>query len=102
MNREDLEALSELKPGEISKPYASQNMTSDLLCKMVMLKEIIPVHRANLSEDYKQIERLALAQKQEVEMNKWIQEKIRGMYIRIDKDFRDCKFMQPALNQINK
>lgn len=77
-------------------------MTSDLLCKMVMLKEIIPVHRANLSEDYKQIERLALAQKQEVEMNKWIQEKIRGMYIRIDKDFRDCKFMQPALNQINK
>ena len=102
LNREDLEALSELKPGEISKPYASQNMTSDLLCKMVMLKEIIPVHRANLSEDYKQIERLALAQKQEVEMNKWIQEKIRGMYIRIDKDFRDCKFMQPALNQINK
>lgn len=102
LSKEDLDALTGLKPGEMSKPYASQNMTSDLLCKMVMLKEIIPVHRANLSEDYKQIERLALAQKQETEMNAWIQEKIRGMYIRIDEAFRDCEFAQEALNQINK
>ncbi len=58
LNREDLEALQTLTPGEVSKPFAAVDTHGSLLCKLVMLKEVIPTHSANLNEDYKQIEKL--------------------------------------------
>ena len=66
LNREDLEALQALTPGEVSKPFAAVDTHGSLLCKLVMLKEVIPTHSANL--------------------------KIEGMYIRIYKEFHDCDF----------
>lgn len=97
LNREDLEALQNLKPGEVSKPFAAVDTHGSLLCKLVMLKEVIPTHSANLNEDYKQIEKLALAQKQQDAFDKWLASKIEGMYIRIDKEFRDCDFQHKEL-----
>ena len=97
LNREDLEALQTLTPGEVSKPFAAVDTHGSLLCKLVMLKEVIPTHSANLNEDYKQIEKLTLAQKQQEVFDKWLASKIEGMYIRIDKEFHDCDFQHKEL-----
>ena len=97
LNREDLEALQALTPGEVSKPFAAVDTHGSLLCKLVMLKEVIPTHSANLNEDYKQIEKLTLVQKQQEVFDKWLASKIEGMYIRIDKEFHDCDFQHKEL-----
>ena len=97
LNREDLEALQALTPGEVSNPFAAVDTHGSLLCKLVMLKEVIPTHSANLNEDYKQIEKLTLAQKQQEVFDKWLASKIEGMYIRIDKEFHDCDFQHKEL-----
>ena len=81
----------------MSKPFAAVDTHGSLLCKLVMLKEVIPTHSANLNEDYKQIEKLTLVQKQQEVFDKWLASKIEGMYIRIDKEFHDCDFQHKEL-----
>jgi peptidyl-prolyl cis-trans isomerase SurA len=95
-SREDLygdyEALRPLKPGEISSSYLTQDFRGNQQVKMVMLNEIIPSHRANINEDYSNIEDMAIAEKQEQKYNDWLSEKIAAMYVRIDPKYRNCDF----------
>ena len=72
--------------------FRSQDYRQRTLCKVVKLKEVIPAHPANIKEDYVQLEKLALAVKQEREFVRWLKSKVDGMYIRIDEDFKDCEF----------
>lgn len=89
---QEAKELDKLKPGEVSKPFASQDMKRNILCKIVKLEEILPSHPASLKEDYANIERIALENKQKKVFEEWLKSKVEGMYIRIDKEFRDCDF----------
>ena len=53
---------------------------------------MIPSHPATLEEDYLMIEEQALNAKKQREFRKWLNEKIDGMYVRIDPEFRDGEF----------
>lgn len=72
-----------LKVGEMSQPFQSADMRGNTLTKLIKLLEIIPAHAASLSNDYLQIEQIALQNKQQVEFEKWLNKKIAAMYIRI-------------------
>ena len=63
----DYPALSQLKVGEISPSFQSYDGYGNVLNKIVKLIAIIPAHTANLSEDYTEIESLALQAKREEE-----------------------------------
>ncbi len=95
-NKEDLmydhAALVALSPGEVSDSYQSYDLRGNQLVKIVMLKEVIPSHRANIREDYGIIEEMALADKQERVFQEWLRKKIAAMYIRIDPEFIGCDF----------
>ena len=73
-----------LKVGEMSQPFQSADMRGNTLTKLIKLLDIIPAHAASLSNDYLQIEQIALQNKQQVEFEKWLNKKIEMMYIRID------------------
>lgn len=90
--REDWPYLSSLKVGEISESYTSADLMGNTLAKIVMLKEKIPSHRANLNEDYLVIEQLALNQKMMKEFTRWMNEKISGIYVWIDPAYRNGEF----------
>ena len=94
--REELQneypALSQLKVGEISPSLQSYDGYGNVLNKIVKLIAIIPAHTANLSEDYTEIESLALQAKREEEFQKWLNSKIDGLYVRIEPEFRDADF----------
>ena len=92
LNPDDFRALEKLEIDGVSKPYTTQDYRQRTLCKVVKLKEVIPAHPANIKEDYVQLEKLALAVKQEREFVRWLKSKVDGMYIRIDEDFKDCEF----------
>lgn len=100
--REDLspevyEVMKNLKPGDISEPFASRDMRGNLLCRMICLNEIVPSHEATLSGDFVRIEEIALRQKQEEEYNKWLENIIEGMFIRINEDYHNCEFENKSL-----
>ena len=92
LNPDDFRALEKLEIDGVSKPYTTQDYRQRTLCKVVKLKEVIPAHPAHIKEDYVQLEKLALAVKQEREFVRWLKSKVDGMYIRIDEDFKDCEF----------
>lgn len=88
----DYPVLSQLKVGEISPSFQSYDGYGNVLNKIVKLIAIIPAHTANLSEDYTEIESLALQAKREEEFQKWLNSKIDGLYVRIEPEFRDADF----------
>ena len=96
--REDLygdhDAIRALKPGELSASYITQDLRGNQQVKIVMLKEVVPAHRANINEDYGTIEDIALETKQENEYQQWLSKKIEAMYIKIDHRFAGCDFEQ--------
>lgn len=93
----DYQALRDMKPGDISAAFMTQDLKGNTLSKAVMLKEVIPSHPASLKEDYLRVEEMALEDKRTKEFDKWINSKIAGMYIRIDDEFRGCDFEYKAL-----
>lgn len=88
----DYVVIRGLKPGEVSESFQTQDLRGNQLTKIIMLKEIIPPHRANINEDYILIENLAVKTKQDRIYNEWLEKKIAAMYIKIDPKFTGCDF----------
>lgn len=90
-----------LSVGEISQPslYINQ-MERKQGVRIVKLVKRTKPHRANLKDDYALITRAAEADKRQRIIDDWIRTKIGNAYIRIDEDYRDCKFKHPWLKAI--
>ena len=85
-------AIKDLKVGEISDPFETQDKSGRKVFKTLMIKNRIEPHKANLEDDYHLIKQMA-AQKKEMEIvEEWLTEKIRDTYIRIDGSFLNCEF----------
>lgn len=85
----DYNAFKDLKPGEVSDAFQTEDMMQNKISKIVKLIEIIPAHQASLKEDYLRLEDLALEDKRKKEFLKWVDKKIDGMYVRIAPEFRN-------------
>lgn len=88
----DYIALSKLKVGEVSDAFISEDVQGNQLSRIVKLLEIIPTHPASLTDDYLTIEEMALNDKQEKVFNKWLADKIDGIYVFIAPEFRKGEF----------
>lgn len=89
---DDYNALRNLKEGEISDAYQTEDWMGNQLSKIVKLVKVIPPHKVSLNEDYIRVEQLALNAKREKVFKEWLDKKIEGMYIYIDPEFRDGEF----------
>ena len=88
----DYIAISNMKEGEISAPYQAEDLSGNELSKIVKLLKVIPPHPASLNEDYLTIEEMALHDKQAKIIDAWLKEKIDGIYVFIDPEFRNGEF----------
>ncbi len=89
---DDYMALKDMKVGDISKAFPTEDMVGNKLSKIVKLVEVIPEHRASLAEDYLRIEEMALSEKQNRVFEEWLSKRIDAMYVYIDPDFRSGEF----------
>lgn len=89
---DDYNHLVRLKPGEVSGSYLTEDVMQNQLAKIVKLVEVIPTHAASIEEDYLRLEEMAVAAKKERILDEWLSEKIDGMYVHIDPEFRDGAF----------
>jgi peptidyl-prolyl cis-trans isomerase SurA len=91
-----------MNPGDISDPEIYSTPDAKRGFRIVMLKNRTKPHKANLKDDYQQIQAAALARKQLKVINSWINRKLKeGVYVHIDKDYQSCKFQNNWMNPQN-
>ncbi len=85
-------ALRNLKPGEISDAFEAKDPTGMSTYKIVYMIRTTKAHTVNIKDDYQMIQDMALNQKKQDEMNKWVKEKLKDTYVRIEGDYKNCSF----------
>ena len=84
--------INRLNPGVVSDPVPMVTNDNKDAFRLVMVKKVVPSHKANLEDDYSLIQGWALNQKNQEVIRTWIQNKAKKAFIRIDEDFADCDF----------
>lgn len=84
--------VEKLEVDELSKPFTMINSKGKTVCAIARLKNRILTHRANITEDFQVMKGVVEAKKGEQAVEKWIREKQKSTYIRINPDWRDCEF----------
>ncbi|RPH34128.1 MAG: peptidylprolyl isomerase [Bacteroidales bacterium] len=88
----DYYIIKELKKGEVSQSFESRDENANVIFKVVKIKNIIPSHKANLVDDYNTIQEMTKQSREYDVFMKWIKEKQRITYVKIEPEFKNCKF----------
>lgn len=90
----------DLKENEVSQVIKdTEPRTAKVFFKLITVTKKIPEHVAEFSKDYTRIRELAVQKKKLEEINKWKTEKVKDTYIKINGDYRDCKFAKTWIKQ---
>ena len=82
-----------MEVGEISEAFIMKNpKTTQDQVAIVKLTNRIPGHRANLSDDYQLVKGMYEQAKSREVLDKWLADKIKNTYVRIEPGWRDCEF----------
>lgn len=82
--------------GEISKPFTMINSKGKQVCAIVKLKNRIDGHKATITEDYQRLKNMVTAKRSEEKLQKWIVDKQKNTYVRINPNWRKCDFKYPG------
>lgn len=85
-------AIENLKVGEISDPFTMTNSRGKIVCAIVRLKARNEGHRATITEDFQLMSHIVLEKEQAKVLKKWVQDKIKNTYVRIDDRYKGCDF----------
>ncbi|MCQ2192463.1 MAG: peptidylprolyl isomerase [Paludibacteraceae bacterium] len=88
--------VSTMNIGEISRTFAMKNNNGDESYTIVKLKNRIPAHKANMTEDYQLIKNMYVAKKTEEKISNWIVEKQKSVYVLINDKWKNCTFQYPG------
>ena len=93
--QQDYMNLITMKEGDVSSAFVTTDINGNVISKIVKMLKIIPTHSASMEEDYITIEEMALTEKKNEVFDKWMREKIDGLYVHIDPDFREGDWNNP-------
>jgi peptidyl-prolyl cis-trans isomerase SurA len=102
MKPQDYIAVQDLKEGEISDPVESldnEGRNGNTVYKILRVDKIIPAHPATYENDFTQLADQVRAERQQMEIDKFIDEKIKSTYIVIDPIFADCDFSRSGWSE---
>lgn len=83
--------ISRLKINETSDSFEYIDDALEESVLIVKLLEILPSHTANIDDDYTVIEEMTKNERQTKKFEKWLNDKIEEMYIRIEEPYRDIE-----------
>ena len=81
-----------MQVGQISKSFQMINQKGKTVCVIAKLKSRVDGHRANISDDYQVLKEVVLNKRREEVLHQWVVDKIKGVYTRLNDNYRDCKF----------
>jgi hypothetical protein len=68
------------------------NQKGKTVCVIAKLKNRIDGHRATIGEDFQVLKDVVLNKRREEKIHQWVVEKIKGVYTRLNDNYKDCKF----------
>jgi peptidyl-prolyl cis-trans isomerase SurA len=92
MDEQTLKQIRGLSPGEMSEPVTIEMPDGSKVVRLVFLKTEHPPHIVNLVDDYTRIQMLALENKREEVMQKWVAKKVKDTYFMVDNSYFSCDF----------
>ncbi len=92
-------SIDTLEVGEFSRPYQISNMRGEKAYRILHLQSRTRPHVANIEKDYPKIREAALEEKQNLQINEWVDEKVEATFIQIDPMFLDCEQIQKWLKR---
>lgn len=96
VSQEVAKVVEGMQIGEISKPFTMINSKGKEVCAIVKLKNRIDAHKATITEDYQRLKSMVTAKRSEEKIQKWILEKQKNTYVRINPNWRKCDFKYPG------
>lgn len=81
-----------LEVGDISKPFIMRSKTDREIVAVVRLSNRIEPHRANLADDFQTIKNMYEENRKQEIIDKWLENKIKETYVRIEDGWRGCEF----------
>lgn len=89
LDKDMVNTIKDMKVGDLSQPVNFTNEQGKKGVRLVYLKSRSEPHRLNLNDDYAKIADMALNQKKNEELDKWLEKKIPTFYILVDKQQAD-------------
>lgn len=97
VSQELAKVVENMQIGEISKPFRMVMVEGGKeVCAIVKLKNRIDGHKATISEDYQRLKEIVTQKRSEEKLQKWILEKQKKTYVRINPNWRKCEFKYPG------
>ena len=96
VSQEVAKTVEGLNVGEISEPFTMINSKGKEICAIVKLKARIDGHKATITEDYQRLKSIVQAKLGEEKLQKWILEKQKSTYVRINENWATCDFKYPG------
>ncbi len=96
VSQEVAKVVENMNVGEISKSFTMINAKGKEICAIVKLKTRINGHKATITEDYQQLKDMVVQRRSEEKLDKWIREKQKHTYVRINDNWKSCDFKYPG------
>jgi peptidyl-prolyl cis-trans isomerase SurA len=88
--------VDKMTVGEISKSFTMINKDGNNVCAVVKLKNRINGHKADITDDYQSVKDMLMDKRREDALKKWIADKQKRTYVRIDPNWQKCDFKYPG------
>ena len=96
VSQEVAKTVDGLNVGEISEPFTMINSKGKEVCAIVKLKARIDGHKATITEDYQRLKSMVQSKLGEEKLQKWIVDKQKSTYVRINENWVTCDFKYPG------
>lgn len=96
VSQEVAKMVENMNVGEISRAFTMINDKGKEVCAIVKLKSRINGHKAIISEDYQRLKAIVMEKRSEDKLEKWIKEKQKHTYVRINEKWQKCDFKYPG------
>ena len=85
-------AVDRLQVGQISAPFQMINARGQTVCAIAKLKNRIPGHKADVTADFQVMKEYVLDKRRTEFLHDWVVGKIKSTYVRLNDQYKDCKF----------
>ena len=96
VSQEVAKTVEGLNVGEVSEPFTMMNNKGKEICAIVKLKARIDGHKATITEDYQRLKSIVQSKLGEEKLQKWIVDKQKSTYVRINENWVTCDFKYPG------
>ena len=84
--------VENMEVGDVSKAFRMINEKGKTVVAIVKLKSRTPAHRATITEDFQVMKNVVLAKERADFLHKWVVDKIKTTYVRMNDRCKNCKF----------